>query len=140
MKPSLIPRLQQSRHQVGHAELNFLLDTNQQAAILIDARTQMIIASNAKAVELTAYTRNELEMLGLFDVFLEISLDEVMAMRNNFLETTLIAHKSHHIPVIVYPYILDIKQWVLLTIEPLAKREQHIAERIRSDNQQSGAP
>jgi two-component system sensor histidine kinase AtoS len=137
MKPLIIPRLQQSRQNIGNAELNFLLDSNPQAAILIDARTQMIIASNTKAVELTAYTQKEMVNLSWVEVFSCLELNELMAMRNASIETTLTAHETHQIPVVVFPFIFDNNQWILLTIESLVKRQQDRAERIRSESQQN---
>ena len=59
MNPSLGIRLGK-RSQAGLAEIEAVLDLLPQAVVLVEQRTQRIYAANARAVELTAFTRQEL--------------------------------------------------------------------------------
>ncbi|MBM3145085.1 MAG: PAS domain S-box protein [Chloroflexi bacterium] len=77
-----------TRPLISAADLSFILDTFDQAVLLIDKKSHKIVSANPKLMELTAYTRNELVGMDSSGI-LRGDLDSIRTMRSRPKEDTL---------------------------------------------------
>jgi len=68
------------RSLLNLAEVQTLLDLLNDAAVLVDVPSGLVLQTNAKAIELTAYTRFELTSLHLADLFPELAGNEFRSL------------------------------------------------------------
>jgi PAS domain S-box-containing protein len=122
------------RDRLETPEIQALLDLLPQAALLVDLRSRQISLANAKATELSAYTRAELTAARLNDIFptlrnkdfpwshAEPACDLLLARHSGL---TLWVQASAH-------WLHDpTSQRVVLTLEPITTRRQALAEKQR---------
>ncbi len=113
------------------SDINVLLDFTEEAAFLIQMPERKITAVNAIAVELTAYTRNELTGMSLLQVLsFESDPESILATRRltRQLPTAHLTNR-HQQRVPVYARILPISErWRLVTVQPV-----QIAHQQRKD-------
>ncbi len=117
-----------TRPLLSAEDLDQLLNTFDKAALLVDKKTYNIVSVNAKLMELTAYTRDELTSMRLGDI-MSGSIDTVMAMRTYSREGTLPRlelsnrnNKGAYVSVRTNQ-LSDSKPWALITLEHVLKRK-----------------
>lgn len=118
-------------------ELDTLLDLIPRAALVLDARLGNFIRANAKASELTAYTRGELIELSPQALFPTLDIKngkQLSTYLKDNREIDLSMRGGNRIKVHISLYSLDSsKNAYVITFEPLIQRKQREAERERQD-------
>lgn len=119
---NLFPHQTTNRVTLNPSELNLLLDCFDEAAFLVKA--QQIIAVNAKATELTAYTRQELVNKHLSQVTSlgeDITIEEADENHTKTIhQGKLISRNNKDIPSLFFTTSIN-EQWDLITTEPIYK-------------------
>ncbi|HZD57456.1 MAG TPA: ATP-binding protein [Anaerolineales bacterium] len=137
--PSRIPRFAfLNRRQPNLEEIEALLDLYPIASLLVDLQRDRILLANAKATELTAFTRMELTDMPLGTLFPNLSPGDCIPSDFNTgkktftLTTPCLAHSGTQIEVILTSNRLATAgSWALLTVQPLAIHEHEQSERQR---------
>lgn len=117
-----------TRPILSAVDLDKLLEAISRAALLVDKHDQQIISVNPKVMELTAYTREELDTMKLSEI-MRGDLDVLLSMRNNDTEATrprteILARNQREIYVSVKAEPFgDQNPWVLLTFEEVKIRK-----------------
>lgn len=106
----------------GRAELEALLDYWPQATLLVDRTQNRILMANAKATELTAYTRAELCQLPLPELIPTLGGPEGQGVQwrsRTTVEGTLRNRLGGEVAVELTPMSLDSdRRWAALAVEP----------------------
>jgi PAS domain S-box-containing protein len=122
--------------QPSLAEIEYILDFLPDAALLLDLEKRRVLLTNAKATELTAFTRDELINKDLVDLlpFLSNHIQEFsQSSKPETYIDTLATRSSSNIEVRVNLTGLDQDcTWGLVTIEPAADREVRLAQKRRA--------
>jgi hypothetical protein len=120
------------RPQPGIQVIDELLDTLPQAALLIDAQENCLLAANSKLVEMTAIPSRELTDLDLGQLF--ANLEKTLFCpgneeRSRQFELQLKKRGGALLEVRAEQTCLDAKgRWSLVTLEPLSLHDQRQAE------------
>lgn len=121
--------------QPSLSEINSILEFLPKAAFLLDLEKHQLLLANAKATELSAFTREELISIKLEDLlpFLSNHIQEFsQTSRPDTYVDTLATHSGKSIQVWVNMVGLDAEgTWGLVIIEPAAVRESRLAEKKR---------
>ena len=123
--------------QPGFEEIEGLVDLLPQASLLIDLESRRILLANAKATELTAFTRAELTELGLETLFPGALVDSFLkdsAGGNFTTKSMIITHNGTRLEV--YATLTRLSRtshWALASLEPVSSLQQQMAERQRQD-------
>lgn len=121
--------------QPSLSEINSILEYLPQAAFLLDIEKRQILLANAKAIELSAFTRNELIAKNLEDLlpFLPNHLQEFsQTTKPDPYIDTLTTHSGSGVEVRVHLAGLDAGGvWGLITLEPTVDRDSRLAEKRR---------
>jgi two-component system sensor histidine kinase AtoS len=133
---SRLPRLSfLGRRGLDLAEIEGLLDLYSQAALLIDLQLNRILLANAKATELTAFTRAEFADMDLSAFFphlrhVDFSLEPDQVEKA--FAANCLAHNGNQLEVIITLYPLNAPgSWLLASIEPAVIHELQQSERQR---------
>ena len=120
---SRVPRLSfLGRRGLDLAEIEALLDLFSHAAILVDLQLNRILLANAKATELTAFTRADFADMALSALFPHLnpddfSLDPHQVQKS--LSGSCLAHNGNQLEVIITLYPLNARgSWLLASLEP----------------------
>jgi len=107
---------------LGANEISLLLDTLDKAAFLIDSLTDRIIAVNAKATELTAYTRTELTGILFRQIASYGDKTGIRLKTRDFKNTppTVKLSSRNRKNILSYARTTPVtQQWRLITLEPV---------------------
>ncbi len=105
----------QSADRLNQNELYTLLEALPSAALLLQAADKRIATCNPKALELSAYTRAEIETLPLNQL-----LPDADALAGEEQETQLITRRGQALHVRVRGrYLSEEGRWLLLTLDPV---------------------
>lgn len=117
-------------------EIQTLLELCSDAVVLVDVRENRILSANSHTTELTAFTRAELTGLVLDTLFPAVEKDVLYQSTSQDQSTvlTLLRHGGTKIDIQVTPTYLDTqKRLAVITLVPVAVREQHQAELRRQE-------
>jgi two-component system, NtrC family, sensor histidine kinase AtoS len=127
------------RNRPTLVELEILLDLLPEATLLLDVKEDIILLSNARATEMTAFTRAELSRLSPNSLFPELGKDGFRRFVNNddnFISTSIKTHHGSDIGVELELIHLDTEEmWVLVVIIPSTRRQQLADESRRREEQ-----
>jgi two-component system, NtrC family, sensor histidine kinase AtoS len=127
------------RNRPTLVELEILLDLLPEATLLLDVQENLILLSNARASEITAFTRAELSRLDpevLFPRLGPKNIKGYLDNKDNFLSTSIRTHNGSEIGVDIEIIHLDNEEkWILIIMIPSSRR-QHQAEGIRRREEQ----
>jgi two-component system, NtrC family, sensor histidine kinase AtoS len=127
------------RNRPTLVELEILLDLLPEATLLLDAQEDIILLSNARATEMTAFTRAELARLNPNSLFPELGKGSFRRFVNNddnFISTSIKTHHGSDIGVELELIHLDTEEkWILVVIIPSTRRQQLAEETRRREEQ-----
>jgi two-component system, NtrC family, sensor histidine kinase AtoS len=123
------------RHRPTLTEFEILLDLLPEATILVDLQGEHILLANARATELTAFTRVDLVKQDVDTLFTSLptgGLGKYLDADDNVFTAQIRTHNSTSIEVEAILTRLDTEaSWVLVTLEPTSTRQQQADERVR---------
>jgi PAS domain S-box-containing protein len=136
--PSQFYSLPHLKRAPNLAEFEALLDLLPQASLVVDQKSKRILLSNAKASELTAYTRNELVGMEFATIFTGLQPSEIwdyIAIDTPSLPLMLSKRNRSELEVQVSQVNLSSQnKWVVITLEPVLHLQQREAERKRRED------
>ncbi len=103
------------------SEISLILDSIAEAAILVDSKSQRIVAANGKFAEIAYYTRDELAQLLLEDVLIfDGKFDDLLTMRNfgNSGPVARLTTRNHDFSWVKIGSVPIARQWKLVTLMP----------------------
>ncbi|MFN2194816.1 MAG: PAS domain-containing protein, partial [Anaerolineales bacterium] len=117
-------------HQPGVGELSDLLDLFTKPAVIIDTTAGNVIASNSRAIRLSAYTRSELERLSYRQIFPDLEFSEPAVPLEEPRIVNFVLRSGNSEPIVIENQPLDSeRRWIAVIFEPLAnyqKRESSL--------------
>jgi PAS domain S-box-containing protein len=123
------------RRQPNLDEIETLIDHFPSASLLIDVQENRILLANAKATELTAFTRAEITKLELNTLFPELDAQDfspVKKQNTRILTTKCITRNGNEFEVIIALNYLDSPgTWLFATLEPVVIHQLQQTERQR---------
>src|SRR3990172_8505112 len=134
--PSRFPALPFLRRRKTNVEkIEKFIDYFPSASLLIDVQENRILLANAKATELTAFTRAEITKLELNTLFPELDAQDfspVKKQNTRILTTKCIARNGNEFEVIIALNYLDSPgTWLFATLEPVVIHQLQRTERQR---------
>ncbi len=133
---SLFPGLASLRRSLPSTdEFEALLDYFPQAALLLDMQKEKVLLANARAAELTLFTREELSQLRLPKLFPGLFPREFPENKNLTVESVpspIITRNGGQIEALInLNWLGDSRSWMLVTFEPAEITRLQMAERQR---------
>lgn len=133
---SLFPGLASLRRSLPSTdEFEALLDYFPQAALLLDMQKERVLLANARAAELTLFTREELSQIQLPKLFPGLFPREFPADKNLTVDNVpspIITRNGGQIEALINLHWLgDSRSWMLVTFEPAEITRLQMAERQR---------
>lgn len=133
---SRLPKLSfLGRRGLDLAEIEALLDLFPHAALLVDLQLKRILLANAKATELTAFTRAEFAGMALSALFPYLNRDDFSLDADQVQKTlagNCLAHNGNPLEVIITLYPLSAQgNWLLASLEPAVIHQLQQSERQR---------
>ncbi|MFU8772192.1 MAG: hypothetical protein ACNA8H_07210, partial [Anaerolineales bacterium] len=127
------------RNRPTLAEIEILLDLLPEATLLLDVHEDLILLSNARATELTAFTRAELARLNPESIFPGVGAKGLIRNldKNESSFATLIrTHNGSEITVDIELTPLDQEEkWILVVLIPSAHRQRQADDNRRREEQ-----
>lgn len=123
------------RRGLDFAEIEALLDWYPHPALLVDLHQNRILLANAKATEITAFTRAEFADMALSAFFPELRPDEFSLAPDQIQKTLAskcLTHNGNELDVIITLHPLNpLGNWLLVSIEPAVIHQLQQSERQR---------
>lgn len=124
-----------SQTQLGLNEFSKLLNFLTSPAILLFKQSESIITGNTQAMQFTAYTGAELQLISLSQLLPTLNLEEALNSPSDFVVSVIQQRGGSTEKVVINSYPLDMDQnWILITFEPLSvfEKKQRSLERQSS--------
>ena len=129
-----LPRLKRAPNL---AEFEALLDLLPQASLIVDHKNKRILLSNAKASEITTYTRSELAGMEFAKLFTGAEYTDLWDLiSTEALSPTLLLSRRNKSTLEVQvslKNLLSQNKWMVITLEPVIHLQQREAERKRRE-------
>lgn len=114
------------RRSSGAEELEALLDLLPHPTIITDGRSQRVLFANAKATQLTAYTRRELSELDLATLLPQLTADSLDKSSSGQMQQALVTRSSRSIQVKLRTENLGgPDHWVAIALVPGTEEEEN---------------
>lgn len=130
-----LPSLSRLKRSSNLDEINSILDLFPTAALYVDGRNKQVALANARASELSAYTRSELTDLFLEDLFISLDLDSILngdLLELNPVQLTLVKRNGTLLEVLVdFQEVSSPGHWLLVSIQPASELHNRKNEQQR---------